>query len=172
MRRVLCRDVGPVQGERTIFFGHARKAPKPSDSRRDRPFDPQRDVIVGNIVAILMSDEDALQWARTFDIARITKVLAPDPINGREVRQFEVQYYACKGVEEGCDPEYDPEGRFRSEEVQLNMQWVLTTQQHIIPWTAIINEQWVYGNGLLHVPWREALRRELCRLHSTDPGDM
>ena len=51
-----CRDVGPVAGERPVFFGHACKAPKPVERIR---FCPKKDVVPGVIVAYRISDDDA-----------------------------------------------------------------------------------------------------------------
>ena len=162
----VCRDVGPVQGLRQMFFGHASKAPSPAALRR---FNPECDVKPGVTVALRISDEDANAWARVFDVGLVLEVLQPGEGSDYDVLHFRVQLYACRGVVEDCDP---GSPQMRTEEVQLNMPWDLTVQEHVIPWTAVINEQWVGREGYLWHEWREALRRELHRLHSDDPGDL
>lgn len=158
-----CRNIGPVDGERPAFFGHLKKAPKTSDRL---PFHPQRDVRQGVTVAIHMADEDANVWARIFDIGICTEVVDPDDHNGYDVRHFRVQLFACRGVLPDCPPN---SLEFRTEEVQLNMQWYRTVETEVIPWTAVISEQWVDGRGYLFPEWRENLRRALPRYHALDP---
>ena len=167
------RDVGPVDGERTVFFGHANKAPAVDDRAR-RPFDPECNLGRGNTVAIRMSDEDAATWARMFDIALVTRVVPADERSGKGKR-FVVQYYACDGVIPDCPAETSDGGvhpQFVSQEVQLNMRWTLTVQKATIGWSEVLNEQWVGDDGFLYAPWRENLRRELERIATADPGDM
>ena len=154
-----CRGVGPVDGERPVFFGHARKAPKPADWIR---FRPSTDVVPGVTVAFRLSDEDATAWARIFDVGLCVEVLDPDGGNGYDVRHIRLQLYACRGVLPDCPPESDD---FRSEEVQLNMPWYLTEQIEVVPCTAVISEQWVDRRGYLFPKWRENLRTVLPLYH-------
>ena len=80
-----CRDVGPVAGERPVFFGHARKAPKPVERIR---FCPKKDVVPGVIVAYRISDDDTDVWACPFDIGIYVEVLDPDGRNDYDVWHF------------------------------------------------------------------------------------
>ena len=160
-----CRNIGPVVDERPAFFGHLNKAPKTAERIS---FRPQKDVVPGVTVAIHLSDEDANAWARIFDIGVCTQVLDPDDHNGYDVRHLEVQLFACQGVVPNCPPESE---KFRTEEVQLNMRWHRTVQKEVIPWTAVINEQYVNSRGYLFSEWRERLRRALPRYHALDPWE-
>lgn len=160
-----CRDIGPVEDERQVFFGHCNKAPKTADRIT---FRPKQDVLPGVTVAIHISNEDANIWARIFDIGICTEVLDPDDSNGYDVRHFRLELFACQGVVPNCSPDSED---FRSEEVQLNMRWYRTVQTQVIPWTAVINEQWVNNRGYLFADWRERLRRALPRYHALDPWE-
>ena len=53
------RDLGPIRGEVALLFGHVAALPK---GRAARAFDPARDIQKGNLVAILMDDQDAAEW--------------------------------------------------------------------------------------------------------------
>jgi len=159
------RNVGPINGERPAFFGHSNKAPKTAQRFE---FRPQKDVIPGVTVAVHIADEDANAWARIFDIGMCTEVIDPEDGNGYDVRHFRVQLFACRGVVPNCHPD---SADFRTEEVQLNMRWYRTEQTEVIPWTAVINEQYVNGRGYLYAEWRENLRRALPRYHAFDPWE-
>jgi hypothetical protein len=111
-----------------------------------------------------MSDEDAATWARLFDIAMVVEVLDGGDY---DVRHYRVQYFQCRGVQANCDPEDEA---FRSEEVQLNMQWELTTWEAVHPWTVLICEQWVMASQRLYGPWKNNLRQELKRMHEDMTG--
>ena len=157
---VACRDVGPRDGDHVLFFGHESKRPKCKEDLVR--FDPEKQATPGVTVAIHMSDEDAHTWARTFDIAIVLEVLDPNQGNDYGCRHLRVQYYKCLGVEPDCPA---ASKKFRSEEVQLNMKWALIDWKDVVPWTCIINEQFVQDNGKLYKKWRESLRGEIQRHH-------
>ena len=159
------RDIGPVAGEHVFFFGH--QSMKPKDKNELRRMDPERDPIVGATYAIRISDEDAVTWARLFDLAMVVEVLDPGHNNNFTIRHYRVQYFQCRGVRPNCVPGDED---FRSEEVQLNMPWELTTWEDVHPWTVLICEQWVMGNEHLYGPWRSTLRHELKRMHEDLSG--
>ena len=155
-----CRDVGPRDGDHVLYFGHDSKRPK---GREDLiRFDPEKQATAGVTIAIHMSDEDANIWARTFDIAIVLEVLDPNPDNSYSCRHLQVQYYKCLGVVPDCPT---TSKKFRSEQVQLNMKWALTDWKGVVPWTCVINEQFVQDNGKLYKRWRESLRYEIQRHH-------
>ena len=99
----LSRNVGHTLGIPPLFFGHAACAPTPRDVR---PFDPETDIAPGNLLAVAMSDADARDWGRSFDIVHVDHIA--------EGGQLQVTYYGCEGVEKGAAP---------PEESQINMVW-------------------------------------------------
>ena len=107
-----CRDVGPNDGEHVFFFGH--HSMKPKEKNELRRMDPEVDPVVGATYAIRLSDEDAVAWARLFDIAMVVEVLEPGRHNDYTIRHYRVQYFQCRGVKPNCDP--GDEG-FRSKEM-------------------------------------------------------
>ena len=109
---MICRDVGPRDGDHVLFFGHESKRPK--DKEDLIRFDPEKQATTGVTVAIHMSDEDANIWARTFDIAIVLEVLDPCPDNSYSCRHLHVQYYKCLGVQPDCPT---TSKKFRSEKV-------------------------------------------------------
>ena len=141
---------------------------KPRERNELRRMDPEVDPVVGATYAIRLSDEDAVTWARLFDIAMVVEVLEPGRDNHYTVCHYRVQYFQCRGVKPNCDPGDED---FRSEEVQLNMPWELTTWEDVHPWTVLICEQWVQADQRLYRPWRCTLRRELRRMHEELSGD-
>ena len=48
-----------MRGEVPLLFGHVGALPK---GQAARAFDPARDIQKGNLVAILMDDQDAAEW--------------------------------------------------------------------------------------------------------------
>ena len=83
------RDLGPIRGEVALLFGHMAALPK---GRAARAFDPARDIQKGNLVAILMDDQDAAEWGRRFDIALVVGV-TPTSVDGKVL--FTVICYDC-----------------------------------------------------------------------------
>lgn len=148
-----------------MFFGHLNKRPK--DKRELRRMDPETDPIPGATYAVRVNDKDAAAWARLFDVAMVREVLEPGEGNDYGIRHYRMQYFACRGVRPNVDPDDDA---FRSEEVQLNMEWDLTSWEAVLPWTVLICEQWVTGCHKLHRPWRNNLQRELKRMHEDMSG--
>ena len=78
-----------MRGEVALLFGHVAALPK---GRAARAFDPARDIQKGNLVAILMDDQDAAEWGHRFDIALVVGV-TPTSVDGKV--SFTVIYYDC-----------------------------------------------------------------------------
>ena len=154
------RDLGPVRGEVPLLFGHTAALPK---GRAARAFDPARDIREGNLVAILISDEDAADWGRRFDIGRVTDVTP----HGADAKVcFKVRYYECDYVhreqnERGCL------AYLAGESLQLDGRWSEGTAVGEVHSDNVLCEAWVekYGaqKGRLHAEYRKQLEEALER---------
>ena len=71
------------------FFGHVEARSKGNFAEPVEAFNPSL-VKVGDVIAVVMHDEDAKVWGRMFDIAL---VVGERPGKGRAKRQLEVSYY-------------------------------------------------------------------------------
>ena len=154
-----CRDVGPVPGQPAFFFGHTAAAP--TRRGRERPFDIVRDIRVGNIVAIAISDEDAAEWGRSFDVAFITEVCAPSSgLHGN----LRVSFYACRGMVPKDDPS--------SEAEQLNRVWKREDTVHTVHRDSVLCPLWVDPplEGLVWEPDKPKLLEALGRLRASGSG--
>ena len=80
------------------MFVHMAALPK---EQAARAFAPARDIREGNLVAILMDDQDVVEWDRLFDIALVMGV-TPIGIDGKVL--FKVKYYDCDYVCQECRP--------------------------------------------------------------------
>ena len=110
----MLRDIGPIHGIPTFFFGHAsqhRAAAAVDAAQRNsaRAFDVTRDIKAGNLVAVRLHDVDAREWGRCFDVAKVEEVCA-EHLRGK----LRVSYYECDGVKAGGAP---------SQEEQLGRLW-------------------------------------------------
>ena len=154
------RDLGPVRGEVPLLFGHVTALPKGRDARS---FDPAKDIVEGNLVAILIDDQDAAVWGRRFDIARVTGV-APAAIDGKVL--FKVKYYDCDYVCQGCRPTGGL-AYLAGESFQLDARWSEGAATGEVHSDNILCEAWVekYGvrKGRLHAEYRKRLEEALER---------
>ena len=141
--------MGPIRGEVALLFGHAAALPK---GRAARAFDPARDIQKGNLVAILMDDQDAAEWARRFDIALVVGVT---PI-----------YYDCDYVHQ----EHCPKGclaYLEGERPQLDGRWSKGATTGDVHSDNVLCEAWVekYGErrGRLHAEYKKQIEAALER---------
>ena len=131
---MLLRDIGPIHGVPTFFFGHeshrrAAAAVDVAERNSARAFDVTRDIQAGNLVAVRLHDEDARQWGRCFDVALVEEVCA-EPRGG----ELKVSYYECDGVEAGGAPR---------EEEQLDRLWRRGVATGYIDRDSVICPMWV-----------------------------
>ena len=154
------RDLGPIRGEVALLFGHAAALPK---GRAARAFDPARDIQKGNLVAILMDDQDAAEWGRRFDIALVVGV-TPTSVDGKV--SFTVIYYDCDYVHQ----EHCPKGclaYLEGERPQLDGRWSKGATTGDVHSDNVLCEAWVekYGErrGRLHAEYKKRIEAALER---------
>ena len=151
--------MGPVPGQPSFFFGHSTAAP--ARSARERPFDVARDIRAGNIVAIAISDEDAAEWGRSFDIVFVNEVCTRSSgLHGN----LKVSLYACCGV--------TPKDNPPSEAEQLNRVWTREEDVHQVHRDSVLCPVWVDPplRGLVWEPDKLKLLEAVGRLRASGSG--
>ena len=143
-----------------MLFGHVAALPK---GRAARAFDPARDIQKGNLVAILIDDQDAVEWGRRFDIALVVGV-TPTSVDGKVL--FKVKYYDCDYVHQECRPK-GCLAYLAGERFQLDGRWSEGATIGQVQSDNVLCEAWVekYGErrGRLHVDYRKQIEAALER---------
>ena len=141
------------------FFGHAEARSKGNFEEPEEAFNPSC-VKTGDVIAIVMHNEDAKVWGRMFDIAM---VVGERPGKGRARRRLEVRYYKSLKQAEKSD-EIVPQ------EAQILGPWALDHEEQ----TGLVLEEnilcacWFEDAGsskgsLIHPDYLDRLRNELSR---------
>ena len=142
------------------MFGHVAALPK---GRAARAFDPARDIQKGNLVAILMDDQDAAEWGRRFDIALVVGV-TPTSVDGKV--SFAVVYYDCDYVHQECCPK-GCLAYLAGERSQLDGRWSKGATTGEVHSDNVLCEAWVekYGErrGRLHAEYKKRIEVALER---------
>lgn len=142
------------------MFGHVAALPK---GRAARAFNPARDIKEGNLVAILIDDQDAAEWGRRFDIARVVGV-APTGVHSKAL--FKVKYYDCDYVCQECRPK-ESLAYLVGERFQLDGRWSEGTTTGEVHSDNVLCEAWVekYGErrGRLHGEYKKQIEAALER---------
>lgn len=145
-------------------FGHAACLPR---GRAAQAFDPALDITVGNLVAIALSDADAEEYGRRFDIARVKEITHRDA-SDHGVAVFAVVYYECDHVVQWRHP-LDSLLLAVDERAQLDGRWVEGAQMGEVTSDNVICEAWIekWGacRGLIHPAYKRRLEEGMERLY-------
>lgn len=149
-----------MPGESALQFGHDNAVLK---GRAANVFNPEADLKTGNIVAVVMSHDDAKIHGRRFDIAQV-KSIAPGPCGAKV---FTIQYYeplrpGRANLNVGCL------AFIGQESTQLMGRWKPARHQATTTSTEILCHAWVWPSGakkgLIPDKDRDAISAELDRM--------
>ena len=158
----ICRYSYYDETRQPRFFGHLEARPEGNFLEPNRAFDPSK-VEVGDVVAVLMDEEDAREWGRAFDIAKVTTKRP-----GRSNRQVGllVEYYTSLAPGDGT-------GVPASQDAQMLGPWKLeeAPQKGEVLEENLLCGCWLDdpdgGPSLIHPDYIDRLREELRRHQET-----